>query len=247
MEKLIVFDFDGTLVDSASQFKEIIKMYYKNNLPNEVCSEEVANNIVKHYGEYGNFDYKITLNNKQLSKEEQGKVVFDIMEYMGQLRKNNKVSFRFFNGAKEFLHSLKDSYDLVICSGSAKESIEYSLQENNLSPLFKNVVSERSEHINKPNPELLKRAIDSTKNNYKQIIVVGDTDNDIQLANNFKKFYTNYNVKTIAVSYGFFQDKQHLQQFNPDKTVDSLEELKDNLNNLQEVDKLFNKEAEITK
>ena len=87
MEKvLVVFDFDGTLVDSATQFKEAIEDFHKQTL-NKNCTEEIKENIVKNYGLRGNYDYEITICGKEITQEQQGKIVNDIIKYIDEFLK----------------------------------------------------------------------------------------------------------------------------------------------------------------
>ncbi len=241
MEKiLVVFDFDGTLADSATQFKEVIEDFYKNTLK-ENCTEEIKENIVKNYSLRGKCDYGITTKGEKLTQEQQGKIVSDIIRYVDSLRadENKPLRFRFFDGAKDLLKSLeKYSYicDFVICSGSKQKDIKNALQENDLQDFFRTIVSETVE-IRKPNPQLMYQAIRELKENpqnnhakdYTKIIVIGDTYNDINLAKEFKNEQQDCNIETIAVSYGGYQAKEHLQEFQPDIIVDSIDELKQEL------------------
>lgn len=242
MEKvLIVFDFDGTLVDSAAQFKEAIEDFYKQTL-NKNCTEEIKENIVKNYGLRGNYDYGITIGGNKITQEQQGKIVNDIIKYIDELRidENKPLKFKFFDRIKDLLRDLRKKYsnicDFAICSGSNQKNIRMALQENYLRDFFVTVVSETAE-IKKPNPELMYQTIkEATENSqggcektYTKIIMIGDTDNDINLAKEFKNKQQDCDIETIAVSYGGFQTKEHLQKSQPDIIVDSIEELKQKL------------------
>ena len=237
MEKvLIVFDFDGTLVDSAMQIKNrVVPSYYERKLPMEACTEEIRDEITKNYGKRGKYNYGIVRNGKELTEEEQGKVVGEIMELLGVLRsdKDNPLKFEFFDGMKELLKDIVEKYynvcDLAVCSASEKNDIEKALQENGLKNLFKTIISEQQLAIKKPDPKLLEQAIIETRGNYKKIIVVGDTSNDINLLKKFRDKHKNYDTKIIAVSYGSFQPKKYLEECQPDIMVDSVEGLYKNL------------------
>lgn len=243
MEKvLIVFDFDGTLVDSAAQFKEAIEDFHKQTLNNKNCTEEIKENIVKNYGLRGNYDYGMTISGKEITQKQQGKIVNDIIKYIDTLRidGNKPLKFKFFDGIKNLLEDLRKKYsnicDFAICSRSNQRNIRITLQENYLRDFFVAVVSETAE-IKKPNPELMYQTIkEATENSqggcektYTKIIMIGDTDNDINLAKEFKNKQQDCDIETIAVSYGGFQTKEHLQKSQPDIIVDSIEELKQKL------------------
>lgn len=233
---LIVFDFDGTLVDSAAQLKSrVIPSYYEKKLPMDVCTKEIKDEITENYGRRGKYKYGIVRNGKELTEEEQGKVVSEIMELLGVLRsdKDNPLEFEFFDGMKELLKDIVEKYDkvcdLAVCSASEKNDIEKALQENGLEHLFKTIISEQQLATKKPDPKLLEQAIIETRGNYKKIIMVGDTDNDINLLKKFRDKHKNYDTKIVAVSYGSFQPKKHLEECQPDAVVDSVEDLHENL------------------
>ena len=77
--------------------------------------------------------------------------------------------------------------------------------------------------------ELKENPQNNNAKDYTKIIVIGDTYNDINLAKEFKNKQQDCNIETIAVSYGGYQAKEHLQEFQPDIIVDSIDELKQEL------------------
>ena len=110
---LIVFDFDGTLVNTSKWFREIaIPSYYRAKLPEELCTDEIKNEIIRFYGKSGEYDYGITVNRKKLSVEEQGKVISEILAYANELRKKeeNYLKIEFFEGMLDLLKDVNTTY-----------------------------------------------------------------------------------------------------------------------------------------
>ena len=172
MKKLLVFDLDGTLIESTSVLVDAFnESFNQNNLP-KVSKKELkfmmgnpAEDIVKKFY-------------PEVTPRKLAKIISD--------KQNNIDSDRIKlkNNAIEALILLKVRYDLAIVSNAKHSEVIKILRSLKVNPrLFKAIVAADDVSNPKPNPESLKKLSEV----FEQEIVayVGDTEIDVQTAKSF--------------------------------------------------------------
>lgn len=191
MNKQIIFDFDGTLVDTFDVIKKIaINEYGEYDIDFELFKQEGARGLLK----------KANIPRRKLPGM--------ILNVTSKLRKSENI--KLFPGIVDMLYSLKNNYKIGIVSSNSKDIIIDALKKHNIENLFEFVYSESSlfgKHL------VLKRVCDKQNIKPLDVIYVGDEDRDIIAA---KKA----GIKTIAVTWGF-NSREKLSRENPDYLVDS--------------------------
>ncbi|HUI33439.1 MAG: HAD-IA family hydrolase [Dysgonamonadaceae bacterium] len=191
MNKQIIFDFDGTLVDTFDVIKNIVI--------NEYGEYDIDFELFKHKGAKG------LLKKANIPR---WKLPGMILNVTSKLRKSENI--KLFPGIVDLLYSLKSNYKIGIVSSNSKDIIIDTLKKDNIENLFEFVYSESSlfgKHL------VLKKMCKKHNINPLDVIYVGDEDRDIIAA---KKA----GIKNIAVTWGF-NSKEKLSRENPDYLVDS--------------------------
>ncbi|MFA5656167.1 MAG: HAD-IA family hydrolase [Dysgonamonadaceae bacterium] len=191
MNKQIIFDFDGTLVDTFDVIKNIAI--------NEYGEYDIDFELFKHKGAKG------LLKKANIPR---WKLPGMILNVTSKLRKSENI--KLFPGIVDLLYSLKSNYKIGIVSSNSKDIIIDTLKKDNIENLFEFVYSESSlfgKHL------VLKKMCKKHNINPLDVIYVGDEDRDIIAA---KKA----GIKNIAVTWGF-NSKEKLSRENPDYLVDS--------------------------
>ncbi|MCT7949255.1 HAD-IA family hydrolase [Ancylothrix sp. C2] len=196
--KLMVFDFDGTLVDT---FEPLLKIVHR--LADEFGYPAPTSEQIEHF--------------KNLPSREIIKCVgVDLIKIPYLLRRvklelNKEMSdVKLIPGIQETLTQLKqEGVQLGIITSNSKDNVLTVLEKQGGKELFNFIYAETSlfgKHrtINK----LLKQQ----KNRPDEMIYVGDETRDIEAAKKSK-------IKVIAVSWGF-NSKQALLAKNPDFLID---------------------------
>ncbi|MDP6845340.1 MAG: HAD family hydrolase [Candidatus Nanoarchaeia archaeon] len=202
-KEIIVFDFDGTLVDSA---KEIVDAYNESFTRNNLYKVP-ARTIKRHLGKFREtIIHKIypSLGKRKIQKiaEDQSK----LLDITKATAKPNIV---------KTLAALNKKYTLAIASNAEHKTIVETLQNLEINPrFFKAIVGMDNVKHRKPSTEPLKKLEKALGSKIKA--VVGDTETDIQMAKN-------YNVMAIAV-VGTRTYKDLLKEY-PDIIVTDLSEL----------------------
>lgn len=179
--RLIVFDVDGTLLDSAAHIIECaIRAFAAEDLP-APDPQAVRRTIGLSLEESLH-----RLTGRALDAERIDRLVAAVRRETVQLREQGGgvgVS-RMFDGAREALLRLNadDPTLLGVATGKGRRGLEHMLDTHALRGLF--VTTHTSgEHPPKPHPEMLEAALRATGVAAARAVMVGDTTYDVEMAN----------------------------------------------------------------
>ena len=177
--KIIIFDFDGVILDSENShfiaFNEGLK-----NININISEDE-------YYSKYISLDDRgvITnvVNDKNISvtNEEIDMIIKNKNDYFeSRLIDNSKL----FPGVEELIIQLSKNFVLSIGSGANRSEIIKTLKNNNIYDYFEIIVSADEINNPKPNPETYNRVLDNinTDFNINEIIVIEDSPGGIEAA-----------------------------------------------------------------
>jgi len=188
MYTLVVFDWDGTIVDSARRIVDAVKHAGRScGLP-----EADRDRIVSTIG--------LSLESMfSLLYPAQDATVIDQLTgaYRDRWFNNTSIDMPIFDGAIECLDSL-DREDrqtmLAIATGKSRRGLDRSLAETGLAGRF---VTSRcaDEAFGKPNPQMLIDILEFTGQETHSMVMVGDSAFDMQMA-------ANAGVDAVGVTWG---------------------------------------------
>ncbi len=203
--KLVIFDYDGVVMDTFAAIKRIYSdtsSAFNLNLPDNDA----------FYKDLLELDWRITLaklkiiSKKDIAKQEK--------IYIDGLKKYDDI-IRPYLDIKDALEKLSKKYTIAIVSNAYKEEIEYRLKKHNLRDFFKAVFTPADGEL-KPHPDLLKKCMKQFNTMPSETAFIGDMDGDIACGKSAKI------SKIIAVTYGFHL-KHRLK--DADIIIDSPKEL----------------------
>ena len=214
-KELIIFDFDGTLIDSVPDLTLAInKMlsYYKlKPLTIEEATPFIGNGV-KILVERA---LKHALPTVKVTKE-----LFDkaLEIYSSAYREALCVETYLYPGVLETLKYLHNKeYTLAICTNKPIEFIEPILDELSIKQFFKYWIGGDSLPDKKPDGAPLLHIAAKMNIDVKKCVMIGDSKNDILAAQNA-------GMESIGVSYGYNYN-EHISDYNPTKVVDNFAEL----------------------
>ena len=206
MIKAIIWDYDGTLVDThiknLNVTRKIIeqitgkkheKLFPLNNLNNYRIVTKKAENWRTLYK--NEFD----LNENEIDKA--GRLWSEF-----QLKDETEVPF--YNGIKDVIKTLQE-YPHGIVSQNSRENIRQFLQKNNMLKYFKSILGyeEVETSKQKPAPDGLMHCISElVPLNTGTVIYIGDHETDIRCAINANKVYKENGSNIKVISIGAFYD-----------------------------------------
>jgi len=214
---LLVFDWDGTLVDSIERIVTSLQHACKHVADTEI-TETRAKNVIG----LGLMEAISQLLPELDAKSESG-VLENIADvYRQHYLYDNPIPAPLFAGVNELLTDLRDTgYTLAISTGKSRVGLERSINEHKLAEYF---AASRcaGENKSKPHPEMLHEILQQLNFSPAQALMIGDSEHDLKMANNA-------NVSSIGVTQGV-HDTTTLAKLNPLTCLSNITELSDYLN-----------------
>ena len=214
MQKTIIFDLDGTLIDSADGIVEAFNYAMtQNGLPSQPRDE-----IVKHIGFSLDHMFGVFTDGN-----------FDSLKNDFTLKARHTVvdSSNPLNGANETVVSLFESgYNLGIATTKWRRNIDSILIKLGWNEYFCEVIGGDEVTKIKPDPEMFSSLMALMKADPENTVIVGDTINDILPAKELS-------VRNVAVKspYG---DSKEVMSLNPDFFIEEIAHLRQTLSRMFE-------------
>jgi phosphoglycolate phosphatase len=182
---LIVFDWDGTLMDSTATIASSIQRACADlGLP--VPSHERASHVIG-LGLLDALDYAVPGMPKEL--------VPQMVERYRYHYLSRDADLVLFPGVREIIIALKESGRFVaVATGKSRVGLDRAMNACGLCPLF-DATRCADECRPKPDPQMLRELGDELGVRSDRMLMIGDTTHDLQMA-------ANANTHALAVSYG---------------------------------------------
>lgn len=191
MPKLIVFDMDGTLLNSMPLFSEIAYKYSEKNglpLPN-------VRAIQLGYGRPDDFDF-----GWNVDKEEQRRHLHAILASLDDAKYMRENPMPLFDGVTDMLRRLSHlGYTMAIVTSKPLVPLKIALEQHNIGGFFKTVRTwddvAAGRYKEKPAPDKLISVMRELSFKPEQTAMIGDTTMDIEMGINAK-------THAIGVAWG---------------------------------------------
>ena len=207
--KLIIFDLDGTLVDSRQDIVNAVNFMLRSLNLGERPFEEIISYVGKGINEL----IKSSLGNNADNLKDRALDIFRSY-YQDHPSDNAYV----YPGVSELLDYFKDKEKAVITNRNHRSS-EIILQKMGIAGYFNNVIGDDSTSCLKPSRCQFDRLFEKTTvKDRGKVLMVGDMDIDI-LAGRAS------GIVTCAVTYGIGK-RQDIERSMPDYIIDDILQLK---------------------
>ncbi|MBK8163359.1 MAG: HAD-IA family hydrolase [Gammaproteobacteria bacterium] len=184
--KLLVFDWDGTLMDSEARIVSCLSMTLSDLALPALGRDELLNVIG-----LGLPEAVATL----LPEADAGLIRRFIDRYRYHFLSDHHAAAVLFPGAKETLTALdRRGYLLAVATGKGRRGLDQSLEDTGCGGLF-SLSRCADETASKPNPRMLIEIMDVLGIAPDETLMIGDTEYDMQMAHNA-------GARALAVSYG---------------------------------------------
>lgn len=218
MIKAVIFDLDGTVLDTLLDLKTAVNRVMNKFGYGEQSYEEVRNKVGSGFR---NLMFrcigKEDISDDELDRAENQMVI----EYKDCYHDNTKP----YEGIDELLSYLKDNNIQIAINSNKKDDYTKKLIELNFPFIDSKLVLGKREGYNvKPDPANNTELMEKMKVNKDEVLYVGDSLVDIKTARNS-------DLKAVSVSWGFV-DKDRLIEAKPDYIIDRPAELIDIIDSL---------------
>ena len=190
--ELIIFDLDGTLVDSA---KDI--MIANNKTLEKFGYKPISFKDVKHIIGQGirvNIIRSLKMQDVKINKKKENEM-YDF--FFSFYKKNLYVKSKIYGGLNSFLKNLKkQGYKLAVCSNKLEVLTKIVLKKTKLLKYFDFVAGGDTFAHRKPHPSVLNNIIKNFKINKNNVLFIGDSEHDYHSA-------LNSNIKFCLKTKGF--------------------------------------------
>lgn len=176
MNRLAVFDCDGTLVDSGAPiYAALSQSFAKNGLeipPVEVSRKVIGLSLVE----------AMAALLPGITAEQHAHLAEDYKQAFIRMRAAGEVDEPLFDGVVELLDSLEsEGWLLAVATGKSDRGLRHCLDGHGLHARFMSLQT-ADRHPSKPHPSMVDQAIADAGSAPEATIVVGDTSFDMAMA-----------------------------------------------------------------
>ena len=195
-KKLIIFDLDGTLIDSAPSLTNALNLMLK-----KINKQSVSEDRVREWiGEGASkLVARAIFNKKDVKEEELIKTKEALNIFLDCYQKNLTKNLKLYSGVKEGLEQLSINYKLAIATNKPHQFLDEILNYLKIKKFFSEVLGAKDNLEKKPSGKMLLKIVKSLQINPSSAIMVGDSKSDLLAA-------SNANIESIFVTYGYNQN-----------------------------------------
>lgn len=217
--KLLIFDLDGTLIDSredlANSINAMLIHFGKKELPHEVIASYIG-------------DGAPMLVRRSLGDPDDESFVQDaVLYFMSWYREHKLDNTYVYDGVKEALDSIQKSRNgasshptqalkMAVLSNKPVGPSRAIVEALGLGPYFFQVYGGNSFHTKKPDPTGVQALLEEAGVAAEETVIIGDSDIDVLTARNS-------GIYSVGVTYGLAPHT--LQDAPPDVLIDKPHEL----------------------
>lgn len=209
--QLIIFDLDGTLIDSKKDIAFAVNETLKKMGLSPIPQEEV-------YGYVGNGVRPLieqTMTNNGMKADLPAAIEHFRELYIKHLLDTTIM----FDGVPELLAHFHADKIMAVASNKPYRYVAKILDGLGMTGYFSSVKGGDDVEVKKPAPEMLNTILEETSIDKKNCVFIGDSGIDIRTGKNA-------GVKTVGVTYGF-RPVEEIMENEPDFLVDSPLKLKE--------------------
>jgi phosphoglycolate phosphatase len=191
---LIVFDWDGTVVDSTAVITNSIQSACRDlELP--VPSDEAARHV-------------IGMGLQQALRHAVPEAPDDMLQPLVERYRHHYFAqddgITLFEGAKETIERLHDAgYQLAVATGKSRNGLERSMHASGMEEYF-HATRTADQTFSKPHPAMLLEIMEELGTSPERVLMVGDTTHDLQMA-------INAGVDAVGMTHGAHPENQLLE------------------------------------
>ena len=200
MDKAVIFDIDGTLLDTTQGIRCSV-----NYVTNKFSLKQLTDVELKDFLSYS----PITASFSNVCKTDEKMSQMCGSEFISIYKQKFLHLAQVYGGIMDLLKYLKDNhYKLGVATYKNEENAKIMLSKLKLDKYFDKICG-ATDDKNRTKKEILADCINQLDLDYKNCIFIGDSSADAKASQELKVSY-------IGVTYGFgFKNEKEVKQYNP--------------------------------
>lgn len=210
--RTLVFDLDGTLVNTAPDLHNALNVSLKSAGRDAVSLDKVHHMVGQ--GARVMLERGLNATGGMVDSDEMDRLFDVFLEYYS----NNIANYsRPYEGVLEVLdHCKAQNVTLAVCTNKPEDLARELLEELDMMSYFSAVLGGDSLDVKKPHADHINKTIEAAGGNKDKAIMIGDSAADINAAKNSE-------IPCIAVSFGYTDIPVH--ELGPNVIIDHFDEL----------------------
>lgn len=205
--ELLIFDLDGTLIDSSEDIAWAVNKTLKQMGLSELSYEAIKERI--------GWGVRMLLQ-KALPEDKQNLLEEARAIFMGYYSEHLLVRTRMYPGAADVLHYFKDK-KLAIATNKPLNLTEKILDGLNISNFFNKAIGGDGVQNKKPAPEAIEIILRGLNISPKKAVFIGDSKIDIAAGKEA-------GIATVGAAYGF-RGREELEEAGADAIIQDIKDL----------------------
>jgi phosphoglycolate phosphatase len=211
--RIVVFDLDGTLVDTAPDLTNALNFILAREGLAPVPLHAARNMIGA--GARKLLERGLELEGRTVSLAELDRLTDDFINHYAE---HIADASRPFDGLEAALDDLESSgYRFAVCTNKLEWLSKRLLDRLNLSPRFAAICGADTFGVSKPDPAILRQTVARAGGELSSAIMVGDAGPDVRVARRA-------GIPVICVSFGYTEVP--VADLKPDRVIDHMRELR---------------------
>jgi phosphoglycolate phosphatase len=210
----VVFDLDGTLVDTAPDLIETLNVVFtRDGLPplDYAAARDTIGGGARRMIESG-----LKLQGRMLADDVVDRMFADFIAHYAVHVADRSQPFPGLDAALDRL--AERGYRLAVCTNKLERLSRLLLESLGLTSRFAAICGQDSFGIQKPDPEILRRTIQAAGGAMQRAVMVGDSGTDIATARAA-------GIPVVAVDFGYSETP--IRDLRPDRLISHFNELAD--------------------
>lgn len=183
--KMLLFDMDGTLINSGAMIANTINYVRKNIGLEPMSKDHILENVNDPNVNSAEFFY----GTKHFTDEQS--VLFE-----NYYHEHCLTDLEIYDGIKELLEDLKSDFSFTVATNANSEFANKMLNHLELGHYFESIVGYNDVQKPKPHPEMIYKILDQHNILKHNAQLIGDSHKDIQAANKA-------GIDSVLVNWGF--------------------------------------------